>query len=226
MAEVELNVVCKHCGAEVSPYITECPYCGNRLRKRAPKLETRGRRAGSEGAPRPVRAPQAQAARPARRVCGAVALVVGDRSPLRDDRPDRRQWRRLPRRPLGQPRLPRPRRDRRTDRRRVVAADHRAVQLHQRRLPVRRRRRDGDLRHQPRAALRSAGHRGPVPALWRIRHVPGDSGRELPDRDRWQRRGARPGLRLAGARSARAPIRATTPRATCSDSRRSRSCWR
>lgn len=42
MAEVELNVVCKHCGAEVSPYITECPYCGNRLRKRAPKLETRG----------------------------------------------------------------------------------------------------------------------------------------------------------------------------------------
>jgi membrane associated rhomboid family serine protease len=43
MAEVELNVVCKHCGAEVSPYITECPYCGNRLRKRAPKLESRGK---------------------------------------------------------------------------------------------------------------------------------------------------------------------------------------
>lgn len=43
MAEVELNVVCKHCGAEVSPYITECPYCGSRLRKRAPKLEARGK---------------------------------------------------------------------------------------------------------------------------------------------------------------------------------------
>ena len=38
MTEVDLNVICKHCGAEVSPYITECPYCGQRLRKRAPKL--------------------------------------------------------------------------------------------------------------------------------------------------------------------------------------------
>jgi membrane associated rhomboid family serine protease len=27
----------------VSPYITECPYCGNRLRKRAPKLDRQGR---------------------------------------------------------------------------------------------------------------------------------------------------------------------------------------
>lgn len=35
----DLFVVCKHCGSEVSPYITECPYCGNRLRKRAPKIE-------------------------------------------------------------------------------------------------------------------------------------------------------------------------------------------
>jgi membrane associated rhomboid family serine protease len=35
---VDLNVVCKNCGSEVSPYITECPYCGQRLRKRAPKL--------------------------------------------------------------------------------------------------------------------------------------------------------------------------------------------
>jgi len=42
MAEVDLNVVCKHCGAEVSPYITECPYCGQRLRKRAPKLKPEG----------------------------------------------------------------------------------------------------------------------------------------------------------------------------------------
>jgi membrane associated rhomboid family serine protease len=39
VAEVDLNVVCKHCGSEVSPYITECPYCGERLRKRAPKLK-------------------------------------------------------------------------------------------------------------------------------------------------------------------------------------------
>ena len=32
-------MICKNCGSEVSPYITECPYCGNRLRKRAPKLD-------------------------------------------------------------------------------------------------------------------------------------------------------------------------------------------
>jgi membrane associated rhomboid family serine protease len=42
MAETELSVVCKSCGSEVSPYVTECPYCGTRLRKRAPKLERRG----------------------------------------------------------------------------------------------------------------------------------------------------------------------------------------
>ena len=39
----DLFVVCKSCGSEVSPYITECPYCGNRLRKRAPKLDRDGR---------------------------------------------------------------------------------------------------------------------------------------------------------------------------------------
>ena len=45
----ELFVVCKKCNSEVSPYITECPYCGTRLRKRAPKLEKGG------GAPRAAR---------------------------------------------------------------------------------------------------------------------------------------------------------------------------
>lgn len=39
----DLFVICKSCGSEVSPYITECPYCGNRLRKRAPKLDRGGR---------------------------------------------------------------------------------------------------------------------------------------------------------------------------------------
>jgi membrane associated rhomboid family serine protease len=38
----DLFVICKSCGSEVSPYITECPYCGNRLRKRAPKLSRDG----------------------------------------------------------------------------------------------------------------------------------------------------------------------------------------
>jgi hypothetical protein len=41
MSRADLYVVCKNpdCGAEVSPYITECPYCGTRLQKRAPKLD-------------------------------------------------------------------------------------------------------------------------------------------------------------------------------------------
>ena len=38
----ELSVVCRSCGSEVSPYVTECPYCGQRLRKRAPRLEREG----------------------------------------------------------------------------------------------------------------------------------------------------------------------------------------
>jgi membrane associated rhomboid family serine protease len=42
MSETELSVICKNCGSEVSPYVTECPYCGARLRKRAPRLERRG----------------------------------------------------------------------------------------------------------------------------------------------------------------------------------------
>jgi membrane associated rhomboid family serine protease len=47
----DLFVVCKSCGSEVSPYITECPYCGTRLRKRAPKLD-RG------GVPKPPKQPR------------------------------------------------------------------------------------------------------------------------------------------------------------------------
>jgi membrane associated rhomboid family serine protease len=42
VSSTELNVVCRNCGEEVSPYVTECPYCGTRIRKRAPKLERRG----------------------------------------------------------------------------------------------------------------------------------------------------------------------------------------
>ena len=51
MSSPELSVVCKSCGAEVSPYVTECPYCGTRLRKRAPKLE----RVGDELTPKQTR---------------------------------------------------------------------------------------------------------------------------------------------------------------------------
>jgi membrane associated rhomboid family serine protease len=37
--EPGLFVVCNNCSSEVSPYVTECPYCGQRLRKRAPDLK-------------------------------------------------------------------------------------------------------------------------------------------------------------------------------------------
>jgi membrane associated rhomboid family serine protease len=55
----ELSVVCRTCGEEVSPYVTECPYCGTRLRKRAPKLELRG----DELAPRESRRSRRRQAR-------------------------------------------------------------------------------------------------------------------------------------------------------------------
>ena len=51
----DLFVVCKNCRAEVSPYITECPYCGARLRKRAPKLD----KGGIPKAPKQRRRPSA-----------------------------------------------------------------------------------------------------------------------------------------------------------------------
>src|SRR5215212_6685291 len=44
MTEPDLFVICKNCSAEVSPYVTECPYCGQRVRKRASKI-------GPDGAP-------------------------------------------------------------------------------------------------------------------------------------------------------------------------------
>src|SRR3954454_17365301 len=49
----DLFVVCKNCRAEVSPYITECPYCGHRLRKRAPKLDKGGVPKDPKRRPRP-----------------------------------------------------------------------------------------------------------------------------------------------------------------------------
>jgi membrane associated rhomboid family serine protease len=51
----DLFVVCKKCGSEVSPYITECPYCGTRLRKRAPKID---RRAGDASPRTPRKLPR------------------------------------------------------------------------------------------------------------------------------------------------------------------------
>jgi membrane associated rhomboid family serine protease len=54
----DLFVICKSCGSEVSPYITECPYCGNRLRKRAPKLDRDGRVAEKRRRLRSARLPR------------------------------------------------------------------------------------------------------------------------------------------------------------------------
>jgi len=66
-------VVCKNCQAEVSPYITECPYCGTRLRKRAPRIDRpddapkQPKRPARRGRPRSGRAPKAKPkSRPAR----------------------------------------------------------------------------------------------------------------------------------------------------------------
>jgi membrane associated rhomboid family serine protease len=71
MSSPDLFVVCKNCQAEVSPYITECPYCGTRLRKRAPRIERpdapvkppkRGPRLGGRGSARPAKPKQPKAA--------------------------------------------------------------------------------------------------------------------------------------------------------------------
>jgi membrane associated rhomboid family serine protease len=68
----DLFVVCKSCGSEVSPYITECPYCGTRLRKRAPKLD----RGGVPKAPRQARRPSLGRLRP-----GEIPGIRADRRP-------------------------------------------------------------------------------------------------------------------------------------------------
>jgi membrane associated rhomboid family serine protease len=94
----ELTVVCRSCGSEVSPYVTECPYCGHRLRKRAPKLEREGdeirvhetrrdRRRRLRGERSAERAPSYDlTARPlatmATLLIGALIIVLGRSVPL------------------------------------------------------------------------------------------------------------------------------------------------
>jgi membrane associated rhomboid family serine protease len=69
----DLFLVCKSCGAEVSPYITECPYCGTRIQKRAPKLD----RGGVPKAPRRARSrPQLPRLRP-----GEIPGIRADHRP-------------------------------------------------------------------------------------------------------------------------------------------------
>ena len=93
----DLSLVCKSCGAEVSPYITECPYCGARVQKRAPKLDRAGvpRRSGRRARSRPqlprLKPGEIPGIRADRRpwatwalVLGAVAVTVGIKSLLLD----------------------------------------------------------------------------------------------------------------------------------------------
>jgi hypothetical protein len=79
----DLFVICKSCGSEVSPYITECPYCGNRLRKRAPKLDRQGRiaerrrrRSPAPSLPR-LRRGEIPGIRPESRPYATMLLVAG-----------------------------------------------------------------------------------------------------------------------------------------------------
>ncbi len=77
----DLFVICKNCQSEVSPYITECPYCGSRLRKRAPKLDREGRpterkrRAPKPSLP-PLRRGEIPGIRGESRPYATIALVV------------------------------------------------------------------------------------------------------------------------------------------------------
>jgi membrane associated rhomboid family serine protease len=77
----DVFVICKNCQSEVSPYITECPYCGSRLRKRAPKLDREGRvterkrRTPAPSLPR-LRRGEIPGIRPEARPYGTIALVL------------------------------------------------------------------------------------------------------------------------------------------------------
>lgn len=94
MSSPDLFVVCKNCQAEVSPYITECPYCGTRLRKRAPRIDRpaapvkppkRGPRIGGRGPSGPnlkqrakAKTPRSGAARLGKLRAGEIPGIRGD----------------------------------------------------------------------------------------------------------------------------------------------------
>jgi membrane associated rhomboid family serine protease len=74
VSQPDLFVVCRNCGSEVSPYVTECPYCGQRVRKRAPKLDRSG------GEPQPKRKARRRPALPRLRT-EEIAGVAPDTRP-------------------------------------------------------------------------------------------------------------------------------------------------
>jgi membrane associated rhomboid family serine protease len=80
MPGADLFVICKKCGSEVSPYVTECPYCGTRLRKRAPKLDRPDKPAKKSRIPSPrltpLRAGEIPGIRPDARPWATIAVVI------------------------------------------------------------------------------------------------------------------------------------------------------
>ncbi len=171
----DLFVVCKQCGSEVSPYITECPYCGNRLRRRAPKLprEHDPRRCPAPGSRLPV--PSLGQTSPGGDRGGARGVAA-----LRHDRADRGQLRGVG---IDERRLSGPRQ---ADRRgaaaeRLVEAPHRPVRLRERVLPGR---------------LRVLGARGGGVFGWLLerRHGPARGARRVLRRRRHGRAGGARGL--------------------------------
>jgi membrane associated rhomboid family serine protease len=81
VSQPDLFVVCKNCGSEVSPYVTECPYCGQRVRKRAPKIDrstgepTQKRRRRAKKLPR-LRADEIAGIAPETRPYATAGLIV------------------------------------------------------------------------------------------------------------------------------------------------------
>ena len=75
MSEPDLFVVCKNCSSEVSPYVTECPYCGQRVRKRAPKIER-----GEAAEPKPPRRARSRTSLP-RLKRGEIPGIAADTRP-------------------------------------------------------------------------------------------------------------------------------------------------
>ena len=76
MSEADLFVVCKSCGSEVSPYVTECPYCGSRVRKRAPKIDR-----GEDEEPQPRRRRRAKPPRLPRLRSDEIPGIAPDTRP-------------------------------------------------------------------------------------------------------------------------------------------------
>ena len=220
----DLNVVCKNCGNEVSPYITECPYCGNRLRKRAPKIE----RDGTVSEPRKARkAPQARRAARSRASAPARSPASAATSPRAPTRRSRWSSSRCSatccssRSPLVDVGVAA------ADRRRVVARGDLALPLREHLVRAGRGHRDRGLRLAARAPPRAARGARPLRAVRDGRHRAGRGGRSA---RRWRsaatarrsgccaRGPSRTSSRAAAARSTRATCwaRRSSPRCCCS----------